>query len=332
MDYNKLIKDFHPPKAKIDYIKLDVPATVENETDSRKVTAFEQELLRHGGYIKTPKKKHIGYHDMNFTIHDPSLEAIQFLIDEYPDTTTHTLEIAIDFFLKDGSNDPIRLAALHNSLKRRLYPQRHERMQKGYRKFYEESDNSIQRDTLETRSSDKSIYWADSSGWEQVRLYIKTKTIVDGKSIPITRHSVRLEITLFAGGCQRAKVHQIGLIPDFAVRMRRYLFPFLNVAKGIKPQIKRTRTKNPTKAQLAEKEAERERKRVERHWNRYGAAWAARHGYKIVPDADTNRLIGGGLKGLQDDLKRLKLTKKVVEYHDYTPYNLKKDKGISKSM
>jgi hypothetical protein len=328
MNYNILINDFNPPKAKIDYLSFNVPPPIWDNPETW--SNFEQELSKHGCCAKLSGRGQ--YVNVKTTIHDPSLEAIQFLIDEYPDTTTHTLEIAIDFFLKDGSNDPARLVALHDWLKRRLYPQRHEEMQTGFRKFYDESNNSIQRDTLETRSSDKTIYWADSGGWKQVRLYIKTKTIVDGKPIPITQHSVRLEVTLFPGGCQNAKVHQIGLIPDFAVRMRRYLFPFLNVAKGIKPQIKRTRTKNPTKAQLAEKEAERERKRVERHWKRYGAAWAAKHGYKIVPDADTNRLIGSGLKGLQDDLKRLKLTKKVVEYHDYPIYNPKKDKGVSKSV
>jgi hypothetical protein len=235
MDYNILIKDFERPKAKIDYIKIDVPLSIWN--NPALAPDFEKELLKYGGNIKYSDERRGRDDDIRITIHDPSVEGIQFLINEYPETKVFGLEIALDFVLKDGTNDFSRLLELHSWLKISLFPQRHERMRRGYRKFYEESNNSIRRDTLETRSSDKTIYWTDSSGCEQVRLYIKTKTIEDGKPIPITRHSVRLEITLFGGGCQRAKVHQIGLIPDFSIRMRRYLSPFLNVAKGIKPQI-----------------------------------------------------------------------------------------------
>ena len=145
--------------------------------------------------------------------------------------------------LKDDSNDPVRLAALHRWLTVCLFPQRHKQMRTGRRKIYEQSDNSIKPDTLKTRSSDKTIYWTDSNGYDQVRLYIKT---IDNKK-PIERHSVRLEVTLSRGGCQLAKVHRVGMLPDFAKSMRRHLSPFLNVAKGIKAETKRVRAKDSIK-------------------------------------------------------------------------------------
>ena len=262
--------------------------------------------------IKTAKKWR-GPKDDWLTIHDPFLQDLQFLIDDQPNTEILSLEIALDFTLKDGSNDPVRLVELHSWLKVCLYPQRHTRMQGGYRKYYDASDKSIKLDAIKTRSSNRTVYWQNSSHYDQVRLYIKT--LDNGKSIG--RHSVRLEITLSRGGCQRAKVQRVGLFPIFAKNMRRYLSPFLNVAKGIKPEVKRIRSKNPVKLDIAASKAVKEQARAERNWKCYGAAWAANHDYRIIPDTDTNRLIGSGLKGLQDSLRKLKLTRKVVEYPDY---------------
>ncbi|MEO5655849.1 MAG: hypothetical protein ABIR00_07695 [Nitrosospira sp.] len=311
MDYTRFFNEFGQPKAKIDFITLAFPASIENEAD---VLRFGNGVKTFGGSIKSPKKPRWPEDDW-VSIHDPSLQTLQFLLDEYSDTRTKILklEVAIDFHLKDGSNDYMRLEELHSWLKVCLFPQRHELMRKGYRKFYEKSSNKIKRDTLETRSSKETVYWTDIYNREQVRLYIKT---IDGKK-PIERHCVRLEITLFAGGCQRAKLFWIGNLPRFFKDMRSYLSPFFNVAKGIKPELPRVRSKNPKKAFKAASEAAKEKTRVEQRWNRYGAAWAAKHRYKTVPDAETNRFIGRGLGRLQDRLKSLKLTQKVPEDPDY---------------
>jgi hypothetical protein len=311
MDYTRFINEFGQPKAKIDFITLALPASIKNESD---VFRFEKGIQTFGGAIKVAKKWR-GPNDDWISIHDPSSQTLQFLLDEYCDTRTRVmaLEVAIDFHLKDGSNDYMRLEELHSWLKVCLFPQRHEHMRKSYRKFYDKSSNKIKRDNLETRSGEETIYWKDSYNREQVRLYIKT---IDDKK-PIDRHSVRLEITLLGGGCHRAKLFWIGNLPRFFKNMRSYLSPFLNVAKGIKPEIARVRSKDPKKTLKAASEAAKEKARVEQRWNKYGSAWAAEHRYKTIPDAETNRFIGKGLGRLQDKLKSLKLTRKVPDDLDY---------------
>lgn len=305
MDYIRLINEFGKPKAKIDFITMALPSSIQSEADAYHFT----KRIENPDSIKTSKKW--GYDWL--TIHDPTLPDLQFLLDEHPNTAVSSIEIAVDFCLKDGSNDPVRLRELHSWLKVSLFPQRHKLMRMGRRKFYDQSNNSIKRDMLKTRSGDESVYWADLSYREQVRLYIKT--IDDEK--PIERHCVRLEVTLFCGGCHRAQLFWVGNLPRFIAGMRPYLSPFLNVAKGIKPSIKRTRSKDPAKALKATYSATKEKARVERWWKQCGSAWAAKHNYKVIADADTNRLIGGGLKNLQDRLRQLKLTRKVADDPDY---------------
>lgn len=312
-----LIKDFCPPLAKIDFIKFNVRPPIWNnlgvKNDFEAENDFEKELLKNGGYVRVSCRPRCNqYQDVEITVHDPSKEGLQFLVNEYPDTGIRELEIAIDFFLKDGSNDPVRLIGFHDCLKRRLYPQRHIMMKRGRRKFYDTSDKSIKRDTLKTRSGNETIYWQDADCIQKVRLYIKTKD----NHKPIKKRCVRLEVTLTQSACVRLRVDRIWMLPEFFEGMRRYLSPFFNVAKGIKPRIKRSRFITPKKQKLADLEAKKEQKRVERNWKRFGAAWAVEHGYKIAPDADTNRLIGAALKGLQNRM-RLKMTEKVDECIEY---------------
>jgi hypothetical protein len=304
MDYAELLTNFGKPKGKIDFITLRLPASIRSEADAARFTEKIQ------GRINAPHRWR-DERDNRFTIHDPTRTDLQFIINEYHEAKILALEIALDFTLKDGSNHPVRLAKLHAWLKTHLFPQRHDRMkQKGRRKYYDKVDGKIRSDALKTRSSDTTVYWANTSGYEQVRLYIKT--LDDGE--PIDQHCVRIEATLDLGGCQRAGVHRVGLLPRFVDNMRRYLSPFFNVAAGIKPKIKRTRTRNPARAKDALKAADKERARVDRNWRNYGAAWAAKHGYSIVPDTETNGLIGLALKELREVLMGLTLPPKVADW------------------
>jgi hypothetical protein len=304
MEHIGLVAHFGKPKAKIDFITLRLPASIRNEADA----------LRFSGHISgriTAPKAWWGRKDDCLTIHDPTRADLQFLIDEHHDTEILALEVAVDFFLKDGCNDPARLRALHAWLKTRLFPQRHDRMKgNDRRKYYDEADGTIKDDTLKTRSGDTTLYWPNTSGYEQVRLYIKT---TDDKR-PIDRHCVRIEATLHRGGCQYADVHRVGLLPHFADNLRRYLSPFFNIAAGIKPKIKRTRTKDPAKAREAARIVDKERARAGRNWTTYGAAWAAKYGYRIIQDTKTNRLVGVALKGLRDSLTGLSVPAKVADW------------------
>ncbi len=163
MNYIGLINEFGKPKAKIDFITLALPSSIKSPIDA---LHFEKNIESRGNSINVSTKWR-GPQDEWITIHDPSLQTLQFLLDEYCNIRILSLEIALDFKLNDGSNDPVRLRELHSWLKTSLFPQRHELMQTGRRKFYEKSSNKIKRDTLETSSSDKTIYWTDSWGREQ---------------------------------------------------------------------------------------------------------------------------------------------------------------------
>lgn len=307
MDYAKLIENFERPVAKIDFITLGLPPAIRTVGDARRFSANVE------GRIAAPKSWR-GSKDDRLTIHDPSCADLQFLIDEHHEAEILALEVAVDFSLKDDSNDPARLRALHSWLKGSLFPQRHARMHRtGRRKYYDVADGTIKADTLQTRSGDESVYWANASGFELVRLYIKT---IDNKR-PVSRHSVRLEVNLGRGGCQLARVHRVGLLPVFANDLRRYLSPFFNVAAGIKPKLKRTRSKDPVRVRESERLAEKERIGVERNWLRYGAAWASQHGHRVVPDVKTNRLVGVALKGLRERLTALEAPRKVAGWRGW---------------
>ncbi len=253
------------------------------------------------------------------TIHDPLTSDLQWLLDNHPESQILGIEIAVDFTPLDRDDKLETMQGLHGWLKTRLFPQRHPIMgQVTKRKYYEARTGQIVADRLQTRSENGTVYWTHPSAYEQVRLYIKKSD--NGVTLNQTssqRACVRIEATLFRGGCQNAGLHRVAELPLFADQMRRYLSRFLYVASGIRPKLKRTRTNNPEKARRAGDEADKERKRVADAWNRYGAAWAGRHGYNTLPDNRVNRLIGKALKGLRDDLMRLKLTAKVAEAPDY---------------
>lgn len=304
MDYTLIINGFAKPKAKIDYLTIALPSGID---DVKSAAQFARCIT--GGRIECANRWR-DHRDDWITIHDPSAPDLQYLLDHHHNVETQAIEIAIDFELKDRSNNMAKLIALHSFFKRNLYPQRHERLrERGKRKRYDPYDEHVKTDSLNSQGGIHSIYWRDWRGHEQVRLYIKTHD----NRVRLDQYCVRMEITLYRGGCQWAGVHRVGLLPYFNDGMRRHLSRYFCVAKDIKPKSKRCRTTDPDRLKRAASEATKELAKVRRNWERYGAAWAAKHDYKVTPDADVNRLIGGALKGLRDKLKQLKLPSKVAD-------------------
>ena len=297
------LKHFAKPKAKIDFITL----RILNNLDKKSGAALAENVK---GRIEVPRQHWKSW----LTIHDPKIKDLQYLLDHHPDCEIQGLEVAIDFRLADDSNDRMKLITLHSWLKKRLFPQRDQRMQRvSRRKYYDLHLGKIVKDTLKTRSGVQSVYWTNNNGFEQMRLYIKTRD--NGQ--PLAQHSVRVETTLSRGGCQNAHVSHVSTLPNFAKVIRTELSKLFYIAAGIKPSIKRLRSTTPQKAALAAKQAEKEKNRVNRTWERMGAAWAAEHDYKTVPDTQVNRLIGVALKGLREEMLTLKLTRKVAELPSY---------------
>lgn len=284
--------------AKIDFITIAFPRGIRTNADALRLGSSIR------GRVEVAKRWRDDRDDW-ITIHDPHRDDLQYLLNNYPEAEILTLEVAVDFFLKDGTNDLERLQAAHRHLTVNLvpaFPQKFHRSPSGVqRKIYK--DGKISRDTMKTSSSGMSTYWTDACQWEQVRAYVKT---LDNKH-PIDRHSARIEVTLDRGGCQTAGVNRVCLLPSFAKKIRSGLSPFFRVAAGIKPTIKRTRTKNQAKIDKAAHEGDRVRRKAKRDYERYGAAAAHKHGNRIIIDHDVSNAIGGALKALREQLTGLQL-------------------------
>jgi len=85
----------------------------------------------------------------------------------------------------------------------------------------------------------------------------------------------------------------IEMLPKLFESLRVYLSPFFQIARGIKPDLNRSITE---KSRL---EADKEVVKCENGWRKYGTAWAAKHGYSLIPDSSANQMIGYALKDLQ---------------------------------
>jgi hypothetical protein len=290
-------------KAKIDLIKIAFPQEIRTYSDALK---FEEDFKSiKGGRLNCSKK-----HGATITIHDATPAGLQYLIDNHPDVEIVDLEIAVDFFLNDGTNDPARLLAAHRYLTINVLPTFPERTGQTVRRIkrHHYVKGKIIPDTMKTQSVGTTTYWSD--GRSQVKAYHKT---LDNKKPVIGQHSTRIEATLGRGGCQLAGVSHVCQLPDFAKDIRRHLSPFFKVAAGIKPEVPRSRTKTPAKIEKAAHEVAKKRSKAARDYQRYGAASAAKSGRKIVIDRDLSNAIGGALKTLRGQLIRLQLPEKSAE-------------------
>jgi len=304
-----LLDDFKA-EAKIDYLTTALPVGIKTYSDASRFTSAVKGKVNCASRWRSNRDDWV-------TIHDPQSSDFQYLLDHHPEAQVRAIEIAIDFTLLDGSSDRERLEELFKWFAVRLFPQRHHRMKKEARKFFDTQTGKYTRDTLISKCRNTTVVWG--SGFRQtalVKLYIKTH---DNKKPVAGQVAVRLEVTLYISGCQRAEVglYRIAELPQFINNMRRYLSGFLYVASGIKPKIKRTRTNDPAKATRAAGEAQKELDRVGQAWSQKGASWAAKHGYDTIPDTRANRMIGVALKTLREELRALKLTKKVAEHAGY---------------
>lgn len=298
LNYTAISEDFCRPKAKIDFITISIPKEL-SEGSPDDVARFEKVI---SGRIECPKRWRDNQRDGWLTIHDPSTKDLAYLAERYPETTIRTIEVALDFRLRDGSNDPERLHSLYSYLKTNLYPQKHQKMreQKARRKYYDYATRTIEKDTLNSKSEGGSIYWTTQQGYEQTRLYVKHQD--NGR--PVEHHSVRLEVTLLGGGVQDAEAFKCGLLPHFSQRFRKYMSPFFSVAKAVKPPVIRTRSKKPEAINATVKANAKTAAKAASRFARYGAAWAVKHGYSVTPDTDMTGLIGEALKGLRASLQR----------------------------
>jgi hypothetical protein len=287
--------------AAIDYITISFPKKLRTLRDARSLEGRGQ------GTIEVPRK--LGSrrpHGCDWlTVHDPDRHALQYLIEEFPESEVLALEICVDLRPASGKAVPAQFAAAHAWLKMALNPNRHPTMRgKVNKKIYDPFSRKIRKVGLKPSSGSQTVYWETRTAFEQVRLYVKKE---DAHINPFPP-STRIEVTWNRGGCQVAGIKRLKTLPAFAPNLRTYISPFLDLATGIKPKVRRVRSKNPAKMIVAEREAKKEGVRVMRNWQKYGASWAAKHGYKTIPDRHGNKLIGTALNELRRNLMKLKLT------------------------
>ena len=306
--------------AKIDFLKIRLPSSIRSERD-----AYEFSKHIQGG-IKCARKW-TGEGDNWITIHDASVGDLEFLLTHHPDAEILALEIAVDFFLRDGSSDQARLVSLYADLRHCLFPQKADALKNARRKYYDEQSSQIERDALRTQAGAGSIYWTDAAGAVQTRMYWKK---YDNKQA-VAQQSVRIESTFSRAGCQNEGLFAVADLPAFFSTLRKRCAPMMHVAEGIKPVPSRCQATTPEAIAKHQHESEKEQRKVARAWARYGSAWAAKHGYGVISDTVMNRVIGDALNNLQRSLSGLSCSTKKREHPGYdvlqTPANIG-DRGL----
>lgn len=296
--------------ASIDFISVPLSSFIRTtEEAAPRLSVIEKT----GARYEWPEKPSINWEGDFLSIHDATPATIAYLVNEHGSHRVRDIEISLDYFLRDGSNDPARLLAMHRYLVHCLCPG-HGLIRKAYRPTGPDSGH-YERDGLETKNQGTSVIWEHVYKAFKVRLYIKTQ---DNKK-PIERHSVRLEINLEQTELERefnpddgeVRLSRLGedgpfrlhMLPRLFRALRRYLTGFLYVAEGIAPKLQRTRAIG-TRAKRIESANVQESSRVSNSWQRYGAAWASRHGYRVKPNVGVNDDIGRALTELQRQVER----------------------------
>ncbi len=278
--------------------------------------------------IKVPRGMEV------FTVHDPNAADLQLLIDRLPEQPVEKIEIAVDLFLLDGSNNPQMLKDAYLFIRQNLYPAKHPGFagainRKRYhpqgqirknplgdkdgtgainRKRYH-PQGQIRKSPLGDKDGTCTMYWVNERQHIQVRLYIKTLD----NNMPVAQHCVRLEVTLPRAACQDHAVWRLYMLPNFGQNMRKLLSPLFSFAKGIKPDVTRCRAKSP-QTQLASQAAARTAAmREKRCFERSGAMSAVQRKKKVEADVYANRLYGKALKGLREKLLKLRLPENVAD-------------------
>lgn len=292
---------FNSPKAKIDFITIGDPTWAETSELAKGRTEGWEWLKQLDGTLKTPETPNPNWF---LCIHDPSCADVQAVVDHLPDSRILALEVAMDFFLRDGSNNSVDLARLHHWLQHRITPSTS--AGSFVKKRYDHGAKTYVKDHLVSRHNGCSLVWQGRR--MQLRCYIKTKEKVNGQLVAIKGpHHVRLEITLLHGG--EINVHRLGMLPPFIPVLRKQLGKYLRISRGIHRPLKRNRSKNE---KISRSNLEKTRQ-AEQAWLRSGAAGAIARGDQLRSDAAANRAIGEALRGLSDKLD-LSLPEKVGDY------------------
>lgn len=251
------------------------------------------------------------------TVHDPSRNDLERIVNVYDNPMVMGIEIAVDLAPKDSTGAASRQALLIETFKAvagRFRPEDQALWGYGSRGGVSAKNGLVQ--PLERRQAQTSeqIIYGNKRGFMQAKLYLKTRD--QNADLPLEEHVVRMELSMRRGACmdERLGLDRAQDLLDYAYRAT-----FTKHFRIIKaPALRNTRRLTP-------EEIARREKRMLRAWATAGVAkfpvgddlpedtchndermiakrqWAQLpHGYyKLLRDQVANAKIGSALMNLQ---------------------------------
>lgn len=285
-------KPFKRLKAKIDAITF---TCRDHDTKPARILSLRSQIK--DGRLCIPSNRYgkSHYGEPCLAIHDPSLRDLKVLVETFWNSKIVRIEFAIDAKLPNGSNDLWRLEELKGQLRHCLFPQRHQRLRKAFRKRFVLHAGRYRKDGIGTPPPATQIIWESQNNSDQIALYIKT--IDAGESVG--QPWVRMEARLLDSGPAKAGLARMGMLPNFAKNLRNYLAPMFWIGGGYKNDEALVGRGIPTDP-----------------WSRWGAQWTGQGQVKLQPDRDANILIGTALNELRDSLVRIPVPMAVAHCYE----------------
>lgn len=285
------LSPFQMPRAKIDRIDFRCGPEDLNRAGRARI----RKGLKHGTLTNVPKKV-LDARGPHLQINDPSVEDLQYLVENFHDSDMLRVEIAIDLHL-DGPMRDEPLHALRDQLRHCLYPQKHELLRGAKRKVFRTEKKRYAADGLgQPLPPDAGqLIWEDHSTGCQLAVYIKT----EDQGQRVDRPFVRLEVRFSPGACRRIGLQKVGLIPRFVPNMRTLMSDMIFVAQGFKngaALLGRGVPKSP--------------------WNKLGAQWNAKGRAILDGDVFVNRRLREAVNNLRTKLTKIQPPSALAEDYD----------------
>lgn len=215
------------------------------------------------------------------TIHDPTQDDLKYLIQEYPTARVDYLELAVDAFLPQGSNDVYLLRRLKEQLRHCIAPQKHERFTAAKRVYWNPAKNRRSHDGSSRPAPLTTVTYLSIQNGLSLKIYLKS---ID-QDETVHEYCLRTEFALTSAAVEWAGLDSVADLPEFGNRLRTYVSKGFFVGSGFK-----------------------EDGVDQKKWRKYGASWTLSDpkGLSIQADAQANRRFGDALNEVSRALQRLR--------------------------
>ena len=251
---------FCPPRAKIDCLTISKREGIPFSD----VRSLQQQLT---GKVARPNNQ-----QRIATIHDPSNADLRYLAKHYADAEITMIEIAVDVYLPQWSNDLYLLRGLKLQLRHCLAPQRHKNFIEPERKFFNLQNGYYSPDVISDKdSAPTTIKYFTRSRDHSLKLYLKTRDQDRSLTRPFLRTELRMDTPMWAG------LGKASDFCDFGRNLRKYCSDVFSIGKSFNlDDIAGTK------------------------WAKYGASWDLKGNKKLQvrPNSSANKMFGDALSEL----------------------------------